>query len=220
MRILLVEDDRRLAKALSDALELRGYTVSHAPTWARAYELGDHDLVLLDLTLPDADGIEACAAFRSASDSPLIMLTARADTESLVQGLRNGADDYVTKPFRMAELDARIAAVLRRSRPRRSRPLRLPGMEIDSSSRRVMRDGESVHLTPTEYALLASLAQAPGAVVTRERLLIEVWQTVHRSQGRTLDVHMTRLRGKLPGLVETVRGSGYRLAVERCSGVS
>ena len=226
MRILLVEDDDRVAAALTDLLRRRGAVVVRAATGAAALEAGAVDLVLLDLGLPDMDGIAVCRALRRASQVPIIAVTARAEERDRVVGLRTGADDYVVKPYSSAELLARIEAVLRRSaRPPAAtvlpqpvpepdpEPVRWDGVVVDPGGRRVTVDGTDVRLSRKEFELLRVLLGARGAVCTRERLLDEVWGAALFGSTRTLDVHIGTLRSKLgdPDLVETVRGVGYRL---------
>lgn len=212
---MLVEDDHRFAGTLCPALRRRGYEVSHAPTGTAALAAGDCDLVLLDLGLPDLDGLEVCRTLRAHSDVAIIVLTARGEEWDRVAGLRAGADDYVVKPFSLVELQARIDAVLRRSRPRARGELRLGRLVVRLDRWEATWDGEPIPLTRKEFELLAVLAREPGAVVPRDRLVIEVWRTSWRGAGRTLDVHIATLRSKLAdrGLVETVRGVGFRLAV-------
>jgi DNA-binding response OmpR family regulator len=217
-RILLVEDDNRVAAALVPALERHGYAVTRVGNGAAALAAGDFDLVLLDLGLPDIDGLEVCRRMRRATDMPIIAVTARAEETQRIRGLRCGADDYVVKPYSVGELLARIEAVLRRTRRRpQTEPARILGdVVVDLTQRTVTVAGSEVRLTLKEFEVLAMLARSPGAVVTRDDLLAEVWQTTFDGESRTLDVHVATLRSKLerPGLVETVRGVGYRLAVQ------
>ncbi len=221
MRILVVEDDDRVAEAMRDALAQRGYHATRAATGAEALAACEGaqrpDLVLLDLGLPDVDGADLCAHLRRSTGVPVIVVTARGDLRSRVQGLRRGADDYVVKPFSLAELLARIEAVLRRTHAATPGPesvVTVGDVEIDVGARRVAVAGEEVALTRKEFDVLAALSRAPGAAVDRQRLLVEVWETDWAGMSRTLDVHVATLRSKLgrPGLVETVRGVGYRLA--------
>ena len=173
--------------------------------------------MLLDLGLPDADGLEVCARIRRLATVPIIIVTARGDVPSRVQGLRGGADDYIIKPVALDELLARIEAVLRRApaAARGEARVVLGELAIDLAARTVHVAGDPVALTPKEFELLAALAQAPGAAIDRQRLMLEVWQSDYPGLRRTLDVHVATLRSKLgrPELVETVRGVGYRLAV-------
>ncbi|MDF5756333.1 response regulator transcription factor [Spongiactinospora sp. TRM90649] len=213
MRILIVEDDLRLTAALSHALVRRGYEVKHAPDCLSACSTYGYDLMLLDLGLPDGDGVEVCKQIRRSSDVPIIVLSARNGEMDQVRGLRAGADDYVIKPFGIAELEARVQAVMRRSRGSMKERMILGELEIDLRSRLVRRHGQVVQLTPKEFAILVRLAEASNDVVSRKDLLMDIWQDFNGSAGRTLDVHITRLRTKLgePNILETVRGIGYRL---------
>ncbi len=214
-RILVVEDDDRVASALQAALERAGYTVRRVADGGTALTTvgkGDLDLVLLDLGLPDLDGLEVCRRIRSGSGVPVIAVTAPGTERERVDGLRTGADDYVVKPFALAELLARIEAVLRRSRPAGQNLTTTVGdVEIDADARRVTVDGEPVELTRKEYELLVLLVRRRGTVVERDEILRAVWETDWPGTGRTLDVHVASLRQKLhrPDLVRTVRGVGY-----------
>ncbi|WP_229397936.1 response regulator transcription factor [Micromonospora okii] len=215
MRILLVEDDRRVAAALSSALARRGYQVEHAATVAAALRAAPCDLVLLDLTLPDGDGTDLCRALRRRSAQlGIIAVTARGEERDRVLGLRLGADDYVVKPFSMVELQARIEAVLRRAAhaaPGRD-VIEAGPVRIDVAARIVAVDGREVALTRKEFDILLSLARQLGAAVPRDRILLDVWGTTWGDR-HTVEVHVGSLRGKLGDarLVETVRGVGYRL---------
>ena len=219
VRVLLVDDDVRFASALETALRQRGYGVVRAPTAADALRGVDQavDIVLLDLGLPDMDGIEVCKELRRRGELPIIAVTARGEERERVLGLRSGADDYVVKPFGMAELQARMEAVLRRShRPATVRePARVGPLVVDFHAHRVTVAGREITLTRKEFDLLAALARRPGGAVTRDQLLAEVWQTTWPGSVRTVEVHVASLRAKLgdPGLVQTVRGVGYRLRV-------
>jgi DNA-binding response OmpR family regulator len=215
MRVLLVEDDVRVGGALEAAMRRRGYDLIRACTAAEALAAPPVDLVLLDLGLPDRDGIEVCRELRRRGDVAIIAVTARAQERDRIAGLRTGADDYVVKPFGMAELQARIDAVMRRaarSAQQRGR-VTVDELTIDLDGHRVtVRDAE-ISLTRKEYDLLAALARRPGSVVTRDELLADVWQTTWAGNPHTVEVHVAALRAKLgdPGLVQTVRGVGYRL---------
>jgi DNA-binding response OmpR family regulator len=218
VRVLLVEDDTRVAAALETALRQHGHDITIAATGAAALAAPPTDLVLLDLGLPDRDGIEICRELRARSDVAIIAVTARAEERERVLGLRSGADDYVVKPFGMAELQARIEAVMRRTvRSAPTRPnVRVGGLVVDVDARRVTVNNREVPLTRKEFELLAALARHPGHAVTREQLLSEVWRTTWRGSLHTLEVHVASLRGKLgdSGFVQTVRGVGYRLRAE------
>jgi DNA-binding response OmpR family regulator len=213
VRILLVEDDIRLADALMITLRRRGFEVFHAATAAAALAAPAADVVLLDLGLPDQDGIELCRAFRARSDAGIIAVTARKSEPDRIGGFRAGADDYVVKPFSVAELHARIEAVFRRARPRPAGVVTVGSVSIDLDARKVHRPEGPVALTQKEFRLLAVLAREPGTVVNRDRLLMEVWGSTWQGGHRTLDVHVVHLRAKLaePGAIETVWGVGYRL---------
>ncbi len=218
VRILLVEDDRRVAGALSSALHRRGYDVEHAATVAAALSAAPCDLVLLDLTLPDGDGTDLCRELRRRSSQlGIIAVTARGEERDRVLGLRIGADDNVVKPFSMVELQARIEAVLRRAShatPHRSL-IEVGKIRVDVSARTVAVAGEPVSLTRKEFDVLLSLARQPGVAVPRDRILLDAWGTTFADR-HTVEVHVGSLRGKLgdPRLVETVRGVGYRLRAE------
>lgn len=218
MRILLVEDDKRVAAAMSSALTRRGYDVEHAATVSAALAAAPCDLVLLDLSLPDGDGIEVCRTLRGRSPQlGIIAVTARGEERDRVVGLRMGADDYVVKPFSMDELQARIEAVLRRAAyAAPAHTVIVAGrVRIDVPARAVTVDGRTIALTRKEFDILVSLARQPGLVVTRDRILLDVWQTTWVAR-HTVEVHVGSLRHKLgdPRLVESVRGVGYRLSSE------
>ncbi|WP_213455173.1 response regulator transcription factor [Rhizomonospora bruguierae] len=217
MRVLLIEDNLRVASALSTALRRRGHSVTQATTAAEAIEAGPVDLVLLDLNLPDRDGLDVCRQIRRHDKHvAIIAVTARGEERDRVAGLRAGADDYVVKPFSMAELQARIEAVMRRAAraPRNEETLAAGPLRIEVNARRVWLADREVSLTRKEFDLLMALARQTGAVVPRDRLLLDIWQTTWAA-GHTLEVHVASLRAKLndPGLVQTVRGVGYRLRV-------
>jgi len=218
-RVLVVEDDDRVASALRAALERAGYAVERAADGAAtltAVSKDCVDLVLLDLGLPDLDGLEVCRRIRSTSGVPVIAVTARGTERDRVDGLRTGADDYVVKPFALAELLARIEAVLRRARPGSAQLTTvIDDLEIDLEGRRVAVDGEPVELTRKEFDLLMLLVRRRGTVVPRDEILRVVWETDWPGTGRTLDVHIASLRQKLnrPELVRTVRGVGYVIDV-------
>lgn len=216
MRVLLVEDDDRVVAALLPALQRVHMHVRRAGTAAEALELLEGvDLVLLDMGLPDQDGLSLCRQLRARVDVPVIAVTARRDEVAVVSALRAGVDDYVTKPYRLAELLARIDAVMRRVGKRPAELVeRVGDVHLDHGSRRVTVAGEEIALTRKEFDLLSMLVQALGDTVTREALMEAIWDTAWVGASRTLDVHVSGLRAKLgrPGLVETVRGVGYRVA--------
>ncbi|MFJ9425836.1 response regulator transcription factor [Streptomyces sp. NPDC101249] len=217
MQILLAEDDDGVAAALVEVLYDHGHVtrrVRHGRdvlTYHRS-----SDLLLLDLGLPDLDGLDVLRVLRAVSDLPVLVLTARGDERSVVRGLHLGADDYLVKPVRLAELLARIDAVTRRSRGRAGTgtgPVRVGDVEIDLDVRRVTVGGDPVGLTTKEFDVLAALAVRAGTAVSREQLLDEVWGDAYHAVSRSLDVHLTQLRAKLrrPELLTTIRGFGYRL---------
>lgn len=215
MRVLLVEDDIRVAAALETALRRRGYDLLYAGTAAEALAAPQVDLVLLDLGLPDRDGLEVCRELRRRGDVAIIAVTARGEERDRIAGLRTGADDYVVKPFGMAELQARIDAVMRRAARStvRNPPVTIGPLTVDLDAHRVTVDDAEVLLTRKEYDLLAALARRAGAVVSREQLLADVWRSTWTGNLHTVEVHIASLRAKLghPGLIRTIRGVGYRL---------
>jgi two-component system, OmpR family, response regulator RegX3 len=217
MRVLLVEDDPTIAVPLIRGLGREGFVVTHAETGAEARtELRaepETDVVLLDLGLPDVDGFELCRELRRELPVPLIVVTARGAEVDRVVGLELGADDYVVKPFGLRELVARIRAVVRRAGPRSDAPIIADGLVVDTRTRRVGIDGRDVALTPKEFDLLALLAEDPGAVCSRQRIIDQVWDPHWFGSTKTLDVHVASLRRKLgdPHRIETIRGVGYRL---------
>ncbi|MET7998877.1 response regulator transcription factor [Amycolatopsis sp. NPDC005232] len=218
MRVLLVEDDTGVAGALAETLHARGHAVTSVGRGADAlHRHREADLLLLDLGLPDLDGLDVLRKIRQVSAVPVIVLTARGDERSVVRGLRLGADDYLTKPVRLAELLARMDAVVRRAgvrdTPADDAVVRLEDVEIDLGGRRVLVAGRDIGLTTKEFAVLAVLAARPGTAVSRQQLMDEVWGDAYLAISRSLDVHMTQLRAKLdrPGLLTTIRGFGYRL---------
>ena len=214
MRILLVEDEDSIAEPLVAGLRREGFDVERAATGGAALGADAADLVLLDLRLPDVDGLDVCRRLRERGDTPIIVVTARGEESDRVVGLELGADDYVVKPFGLRELIARIRAVTRRASGQgRHAPLRVGELEIDERARRATQSGRVLELTPKEFDVLAALARDPGAAVSRRRLLEDVWQTTWYGSAKTIDVHVAALRRKLgdPSLIETVRGIGFRL---------
>ncbi len=222
LKILIIDDDRTLSEAVARALENAGFQAAIAGTagegWRRI-EADKPDLVILDLNLPDIDGIELCRDLRRDTDIPVIMLTARADETDRVVGLEVGADDYVTKPFSLKELIARVRAVLRRVRDQPVQPrevLRVGEIELDMGGHAVTVDGKPVDLTRTEFLILQTLMENAGRVVTREQLAHAVWGTNVPDQ-HLLEVHMSNLRRKIekdprrPKHLVTVRGVGYKM---------
>ncbi len=215
MRLLIVEDEDAIAEPLAEGLRREGFEVERVATGAEGIERGAAaDLVLLDLRLPDLDGYTVCRELRSRTEVPIIIVTAKGEEVDRVVGLELGADDYVVKPFGVRELVARIRAVSRRTSARPGvHLLRCGGIEVDTRARRARIDGREVELTPKEFDLLAALAAQPGAVVSKQRLLEDVWGGTWYGAAKTVDVHVASLRRKLgdPGLVETIRGVGLRL---------
>ncbi|HEV8104113.1 MAG TPA: response regulator transcription factor [Gaiellaceae bacterium] len=215
MNVLLVEDDTSIAEPLAAGLRREGFEVEHVGTGGEALAAPIPDIVLLDLRLPDIDGFTVCRELRARSDVPIIVVSARGEEVDRVVGLELGADDYLVKPFGLRELIARIRAVTRRTRNGHSGDDEIVAgrLRVDLRAHRVLVDGHEVQLTSKEFDLLAALARDAGAVVDRERLLREVWQTTWYGSSKTIDVHVAALRRKLgdPALIETVRGIGLRL---------
>jgi len=225
-RILVVDDERTIAESLAARLRAEGFAVDLAfdgPSAVSMVRADRPDLVVLDVMLPGFDGLEVCRRIQAdASRVPVLMLTARGDETDLLVGLAVGADDYLTKPFSMRELAARVHALLRRAGRTGLEPeagsdsldasIVVGDLEINRSERRVRRAGVEAHLTPTEFDLLVHLARRPRAVLPRERLLAEVWGWADVSGTRTVDSHVKALRRKLgPDLIRTVHGVGYSL---------
>lgn len=219
-RILVVDDDPALSEMVGLVLESDGHEVAFCADGSSAVEKFREvrpDLVLLDLMLPGMDGIQVCRLIREESDVPIIMLTARSDTEDVVAGLQAGADDYVAKPFKPEELVARIHTRLRR-REAEAPPenLVIGDVTIDVAGHEVRRGDELIQLTPLEFDLLVALARKPWQVFSRESLLEQVWGYQHAADTRLVNVHVQRLRAKVekdperPEVVVTVRGVGYR----------
>jgi len=217
-RVLVAEDDPDISEPLVRALRREGYDVTLVTTGPAALTgalAGQTDLLLLDLGLPGMDGLEVCRSLRGRGSSlPVLVLTARTDEADLVVGLDAGADDYVGKPFRVAELLARVRAQLRRSSGSDGELLTVGSITLDVPSRRVEVDGVEVPLTPKEYEVLLMLLRRVGTVVGRDELMREVWRTEWLGATKTLDMHVSTLRRKLGdagSLITTVRGVGFRL---------
>ena len=218
-RILVVEDEPVINQAITDRLRAEGFDVVQAwdgPGAVEVFGTADPDLVVLDVMLPGFDGHEVCRRIQAERPVPVLMVTARDDEADILVGLGVGADDYLTKPFRMRELVARIAALLRRvdraSELATSRPLEIGSLTIDAGARKVRIGADDVRLTPTEFDLLVCLAAAPGQVLTREKLLADVWGWPGASGTRTVDSHVKALRSKIGAdRVRTVHGVGYAL---------
>ena len=219
-RLLLVEDDTGIARPLVGALESSGHDVTHVTRGTDALKaaVDGVDAVVLDLGLPDVDGIEVCRRLRAAHGDqlPILVLTARSGELDVVVGLDAGADDYVTKPFRLAELQARIRALLRRANPEADDALEAGPVRVDPGARRAWLHDEELDLTPTEFDLLALLVEHAGDVVTRETIFREVWDTSWTGSTKALEMQVSSLRRKLgedpadPEHLHTVRGVGYR----------
>jgi DNA-binding response OmpR family regulator len=221
--IVVIEDEATIAAAVAARLRSEGFSVEIATDGRSGIERCESlrpDLVVLDLMLPGIDGLEVCERIQADHPVPVLMLTARDSEQDLVVGLGVGADDYMTKPFSTRELVARVHALLRRvDRDRTGRagapahePRQIGDVTLDPATRRVTRDGEDVHLTPTEFDLFAFLAASPDQVFTREQLLAEVWGYEVASGGRAVDSHVRAVRRKLgTNLIRTVHGVGYAL---------
>jgi DNA-binding response OmpR family regulator len=212
-RVLIVEDDPGIAGSLDRGLSRAGYTTEIAGTVAAARAAEAYEVVLLDLGLPDGDGIELCVDLRARSDAAILVITARGEEPDRVAALDAGADDYIVKPFGFAELTARIRAVLRRSRITDTHLVRHGRLVIDTRTRQVTVGGEEIALTPTEFDILESLATDPGRVMTRQEITERVWNTHWYGPTRVLDVHIAALRRKLgdPSAILTVYARGFRL---------
>jgi DNA-binding response OmpR family regulator len=210
--VLVVEDDPSLATQLVRGLSRGGYTVDHVTTGRAALSSADPDVVLLDLGLPDGDGVTVCRQLRERSDVAIIIVTARGEEPERVLALDAGADDYLVKPFGLAELLARIRAVLRRVRPG-GEVLRHGPLTVDLRTRKVTVQGREVALTPKEFDILECLASDPGRVMSRQEILESAWDAHWYGPTKVLDVHVAALRRKLgaPGLIETAYGRGFRL---------
>jgi DNA-binding response OmpR family regulator len=226
---LVVEDETSIASFVALYLKNAGYRVQTAGTGQDALDALSHDrpdLVVLDLMLPDIDGIEVCRRIRRGSDLPILMLTARDEDVDKIIGLEVGADDYLTKPFNPRELVARVKSILRRAVPERREPqerqLKHGSLDIDAGRREVRVDGKEVQLAPKEFDLLWELLDHRGLVLTRDQLLERVWGYTFAGDTRTVDVHVRQLRRKLGDAspIVTVWGVGYKVAPARDAAVS
>jgi len=218
-KILLVEDDQTLRETLAHNLKREGYLVVQASTGVDALNLARDekpDLVLLDVMLPELDGLTVCRTLRHEMDVPIVMLTARSGEVDRIVGLDSGADDYIVKPFSIGELLARVRAALRRGKHIVETKLQSSDLTLDLLAHRVFRGGQPLNLAPKEFDLLAELIRHKGAVLTRDLLLQRVWGFDFSGDTRTVDVHIRWLREKIeedpadPKRIETVRGLGYR----------
>src|ERR1700722_2545353 len=222
MKILLVEDEQKLAQAIAKGLSHEGYTVDTVGDGKKALtriqlHRSDYDVVILDLMLPSMDGYEICKEMRASNITvPVLVLTARAETDTKVQLLLAGADDYLIKPFSFAELSARLKALMRRPNEKLPETLKLGDIELNPGERKVTRGGKDVPLTLKEFGLLEYFMRHPNQVVNREDLLSHLWDFNYVGFSNVVDVHVKNLRRKLEGegtgVLETVRGIGYRLA--------
>lgn len=218
-RILVVDDDQAISEILGIVLRAEGFEPHFCADGEKAIEAFHQcnpDLVLLDLMLPGRDGIDICRAIRMESGVPIVMLTARSDSQDIVTGLESGADDYIVKPIKNKELIARIRARLRKIEPPSAQELKIGDLIIDVAGHVVRRGDEVLSLTVLEFKLLMTLAKRPWQVFTREVLLQEVWEYQHAADTRLVNVHVQRLRAKVekdperPEIVLTVRGVGYK----------
>ena len=223
MRLLVVEDEVKMAGLLKRALDEEGYAVDVTGSGEEALWLGTenpYDAIVLDLMLPDVDGFAVCRGLRERGRwTPVLMLTARDAVRDRVAGLDAGADDYLTKPFSLAELLARLRALIRRGATERPAVLRVGDLSLDPAARSVARDGRAIELTAKEYALLEFFMRHPGEVLTRTRLIEHVWDFAYEGDSNVVDVYVRYLRNKVDrpfgrDSIETVRGSGYRLRSE------
>jgi two-component system response regulator MprA len=222
-RVLVVEDDAAIADVLRRVLRQEGHEVRSAEDGVEALELAESfvpDLVILDLGLPKLDGVEVCRRLRAESDAPILILTARTDTDDRVEGLDSGADDYLMKPFERTELLARMRALLRRRPPRGAASLAVADLRLNPDTREVYRNDRPVELTNREFELLEYLMRNERLVVSRERLLEEVWGYDPMAMTNTIDVFISNLRRKLeaggePRVLHTKRGAGYVIRAPR-----
>ncbi|WP_333740995.1 response regulator transcription factor [Streptomyces sp. IBSBF 2806] len=217
LRVLSVDSEPDMAKGLIRNLRRHGFQAESVPTGAQALQrFRSADLLLLDLDLPDLDGVELCRSIRSVCDVPIIVVTARDSELDRVLSLRAGSDDYVTKPYSLAELIARIEAVMRRASRQPvsvEEAITIGPLGIDPRARQISLDGRPVDVTRKEFDLLYLLASHPGSVVTRKQIMAQVWRDSRSEPGRTIDTHVSSLRSKLgsSGWIITARGVGFRL---------
>jgi two-component system, OmpR family, response regulator len=220
VRVLVVEDDVRMAAAIRRGLRFEGLVVDIAPDGAQALRrvaATDYDAVVLDVMLPEVDGFETCRRLRAAGEwVPVLLLTAREAVEDRVRGLDGGADDYMTKPFSLAELSARLRALVRRGPIERPSVLEAGDLRLDPATREVTRGGVPIDLSTREFALLEALMRRPGQVLTQSRLLDAAWDLGYEQRSNVVEVYVRYLREKIDrpfgvSSIETVRGAGYRL---------
>ncbi|MER2063149.1 MAG: response regulator transcription factor [Alkalibacterium sp.] len=228
-KLLVVDDEDRIRRLLKMYLEKADYSIEEAENGQKALDMAlenDYDLILLDVMMPEMDGVEVAEEIRKEKETPIMMLTAKGEELNRIQGFEAGVDDYIVKPFSPREIVLRVAAILKRTKTESpsgangdvSDTLTLPHLEIDNDSRRVTADGKSVNLTPKEYDLLHYLMSSPDQIFGREQLLREVWKYEFFGDLRTVDTHIKRLREKLKKesevaskMIETVWGLGYKL---------
>ncbi|MBN2910693.1 response regulator transcription factor [Polycladomyces sp. WAk] len=222
VQILVVEDDDNIRNVICFYLKKEGFVVHEAEDGLEALEKVDAhpiDLIVLDIMLPEKDGWELCQEIRRDRDTPILMVTAKRETEQKIKGLEMGADDYIAKPFDPMELVARVKALLRRARIASSQSVKIGDATIDASSYTVRIGSETVSLPPKEFELLFQLTRYPGQIFTRRQLIEKIWGMDYEGEERTVDVHVNRLRQRFLPLTDsfritTVRGLGYRLDVE------
>jgi DNA-binding response OmpR family regulator len=222
VQILVVEDDANIRNVICFYLKKEGFVMHEAEDGLEALEMMDShpiDLVVLDIMLPEKDGWEVCQEIRRYRDTPILMVTAKRETEQKIKGLELGADDYIAKPFDPLELVARVKALLRRARITSSQSVKIGDATIDASSYTVSIGSETIKLPPKEFELLFQLARYPGQIFTRRQLIEKVWSVDYEGEERTVDVHVNRLRQRFSPLTDsfritTVRGLGYRLDVK------
>jgi two-component system OmpR family response regulator len=222
VQILVVEDDMNIRNVICFYLKKEGFVVHEAEDGLEALEMMDShpiDLIVLDIMLPEKDGWEVCQEIRRDRDTPILMVTAKRETEQKIKGLELGADDYIAKPFDPLELVARVKALLRRARITSSQSVTIGEATIDASSYTVSIGSETIKLPPKEFELLFQLARYPGQIFTRRQLIEKIWGMDYEGEERTVDVHVNRLRQRFSPLTDsfritTVRGLGYRLDVE------
>jgi two-component system OmpR family response regulator len=223
VRVLVVEDEAKMAALVRKALELEGYSVDVAMTGTDAVWMGtenDYDAIVLDVMIPEPDGFEVCRRLRAEGRwAPILLLTARDSVDDRVVGLDAGADDYIPKPFSFAELYARLRALTRRGAPERPRILEVGDLALDPARHRVMRDGKEIDLSPKEFALLELFMRHADEVLSRTTILEHVWDFAYDGTSNVVDVYVRYLREKIDrpfdrNTLETVRGVGYRLRVD------